>query len=451
MSKVPPYDTEAERACLGACLMSADALDKVSEDIVPDDFYHLVHQELYAAMLQMVNKNYTVDFITVSNYLRQQNKLDKVGGPAYLDRLSSTGTAVHLETYIHIVADKAVERRLIQAGNSILKLGYEGEEEVSEKVDKAEEVLFAVTDARLRSELLPVRHTLSDTFEQLFDTYKLGNIMPGLPTGWPELDNMIGGLQDGNLIIVGARPSMGKTAFALNLASHAALGPRKATVAIFSLEMSRDEIQSRLICSEAQINNTELRTGRLSEQEWQRMARRVDNLLEAPIYIDDQGGQSVLEIKSKLRRLSKKTPVKLVIIDYLQLMRGSAQFNYGPVNRVQEISEITRQLKLLAKDLHVPIVALSQLSRSLENRQDKRPIMADLRESGSIEQDADLIAFLYRDVYYNPASPAGNTVEVIVAKQRNGPVGTVELVFEIKYGRFESLCDEMAWREQDML
>lgn len=451
MPPIPPHNPEAEQACLGACFVDSEAFDKVSGIIAgPNDFYRFAHQVLYAAMIHLVNDNRNIDIITVSELLRSEKKLDEVGGAAYLDQLSSTGSAAHVENYARIVADKATERRLIQAGNAIVKLGYDAEDEVSEKVDRAEEALFAVSDSKQRNALLPLEQTLCETFAKLYDSYKLGNIVPGLPTGWPELDNLIGGLQAGNLIVVGARPSMGKTAFALDLARHAALRQygEAAAVAVFSLEMSRDEIQQRLICSTARVNNMDLRSGRLHDRDWQRIAEAVNRLQNAEIYIDDQPGQTVLEVKSKLRRLCRKVSVGLVVIDYLQLMRGSAQFNYGPVNRVQEISEITRQLKGLAKELQLPLVALSQLSRNLENRQDKRPIMADLRESGSIEQDADLIAFLYRDKYYNPATPEGDTVEVIVAKQRNGPVDTVKLTFVQRYGCFESQIDEAAWREQ---
>ena len=446
---VPPFSLEAEQACLGACFLDQEAFDKVSEIIAgPDDFYKIAHQVLYASMIHLTNDNHNIDLITVGEYLRQQKQLDEVGGFAYLDQLSSTGSAAHVSEYAHIVADKAVERRLIKAGNAIVTLGFDAAENIGDKVDKAEEMLFAVSDSKQKNALLPLEQTLSETFTKLYDNYKLGNIMPGLPTGWPELDNLIGGLQAGNLIIVGARPSMGKTAFALALARNAALGPRAAGVAVFSLEMSRDEIQQRLICSTARVNNTDLRSGRLQDRDWMRIAGAVEKLQEAPVYIDDQPGQSVLELKSKLRRLCRKVPVGLAVIDYLQLMRGSAQFSYGPVNRVQEISEITRQLKGMAKELKLPVVALSQLSRNLESRQDKRPIMADLRESGSIEQDADLIAFLYRDAYYNPGTPEGDTVEVIVAKQRNGPVDTVKLTFVPRYGCFESQIDVMEWRGQ---
>lgn len=449
MAPVPPFSLEAEQACLGACFIDADAFDKVSEIIAgPNDFYRIAHQTLYAAMIHLTNDNRNIDIITVAELLRSEKTLDGVGGVVYLDELSSTGSAAHVAEYARIVADKAIERRLIKAGNDIVTLGFDAQETVSDKVDKAEEMLFAVGDSRQKNALLPLEWTLNETFTQLYENFKLGNIMPGLPTGWPELDNLIGGLQAGNLIIVGARPSMGKTAFALALARNAALGPRSAAAAIFSLEMSRDEIQQRLICSTARVNNMDLRSGRLRDQDWQRIAGAVNRLEAAQIYIDDQPGQSVLELKSKLRRLCKKVPVGLAVIDYLQLMRGSAQFSYGPVNRVQEISEITRQLKGMAKELQLPVVALSQLSRNLENRQDKRPIMADLRESGSIEQDADLIAFLYRDAYYNPATPEGDTVEVIVAKQRNGPVDTVKLTFVPRYGCFESQIDEREWREQ---
>lgn len=446
---VPPFDLEAEQACLGACFIDQEALDKVSEIVAgPDDFYKIAHQVVYASMIHLSNENHNIDLITVTAHLRQQKQLDEVGGAAYLTQLSDIGCAAHVAEYARIVADKAIERRLIKAGNDIVTLGFDAQETVSDKVDKAEEMLFAVGDSRQKNALLPLKWTLNETFTQLYENFKLGNIMPGLPTGWPELDNLIGGLQAGNLIIVGARPSMGKTAFALDLARNAALGPRSAAAAIFSLEMSRNEIQQRLICSTARVNNMDLRSGRLRDQDWQRITGAVNRLEAAQIYIDDQSGQTVLEVKSKLRRLCKKVPVDLAVIDYLQLMRGSAQFAYGPVNRVQEISEITRQLKGMAKELQLPVVALSQLSRNLENRQDKRPIMADLRESGSIEQDADLIAFLYRDAYYNPGTPEGDTVEVIVAKQRNGPVDTVKLTFVPRYGCFESQIDVMEWREQ---
>ena len=442
MAAAPPYNAEAEQACLGSCLIDSDAIDLVGEIVSgPQDFYKIANQELYAAILHLLGDNRNIDIITVAEYLRQQGKLEAVGGAAYLDQLmASVASSAHVSEYAHIVADKATERRLIKAGNAIVQLGFEGGTEATEKVDQAEELLYAVSDGRVQNSLLPLEYTLADTFTQLYDSYRNGSPSAGLPTGWQELDSLIGGMQPGNLIVVGARPSMGKTAFALDLARHVAFGS-KAAVAIFSLEMSRDEIQQRLLCSTARINNMDLRGGHLRDQDWQRIGSAVNRLSSTPIYIDDQPGQSVLEVKSKLRRLGKREHLALVVIDYLQLMRGSAQFSYGPVNRVQEISEITRQLKGMAKELQVPVVALSQLSRNLENRQDKRPIMADLRESGSIEQDADLIAFLYRDKYYNPGTLEGDTVEVIVAKQRNGPVGTVVLDFTRRYGCFESLAD----------
>lgn len=442
---LPPCNIEAEQACLGACLLDSDAIDKVSEVISnPADFYKLAHQQIYATMLHLVNVNCNIDIITVSDYLRQQGHLNEVGGAAYLDNLSTTcQSSAHVAEYAHIVADTALARRLLQAGQGIIKLVYDGDDTVLDKVDKAEELLFAVSDQGKKCDLMPLESTLIDTFKELYEAHlNHGATALGLPTGWPELDNLIGGLKPGNLIVIGARPSMGKTAFALDLARHLALGGRDAAVAIFSLEMSRDEIQQRLVCATAQVNNRDLTSGRLTDMDWQRIANAIDNLTCAPIYIDDEPAQTVLGIKSKLRRLSKRVNLGAVIIDYLQLMHGSAKFASGPVNRVQEISEITRQLKGMAKELKVPVVALSQLSRALENRQDKRPIMADLRESGSIEQDADLIAFLYRDAYYNPATLAGNEVEIIVAKQRNGPVDTVRLEFINKYGCFCSQMEE---------
>jgi len=449
--RVPPFSLEAEQACLGACFIDQEAFDKVSEIVAgTDDFYKLAHQVLYGAMIHLSRENHNIDLITVGEYLRQQNKLEEVGGFSFLDQLSGIGSAAHVVEYAHIVADKAIERRLINAGNAIVALGFDAEENVGDKVDKAEEVLFAVSDTKQKNVLLPLEQTLSETFTKLYESYKLGNVTPGLPTGWLELDNLIGGMLPGQLIVIGARPSMGKTAFSLNLALNAARDNETGAVAVFSLEMSRDEIQQRLLCTTARVNNMDLRQGRIQDQDWQRIASAVAWLETVGIYIDDQGGQTVLEIKSKLRRLCKKAPMGLVIIDYLQLMRGSAQFAYGPVNRVQEISEITRQLKGMAKELQVPVVALSQLSRNLEARQDKRPIMADLRESGSIEQDADLIAFLYRDVYYNPASMDRDQVEIIVAKQRNGPVDTVKLKFVQQYGLFASQVEAARWHERTL-
>ena len=438
----PPNNIEAEAACLGACLLDSDALDRVAEIVAgPDDFYKLAHQEVYAAMLHLVAQSQNVDIITVSSYLRQQKKLSAIGGAEYLDQLTNAvGSSAHVANYAQIVADTATLRRLYQAGSAIASIAMEiSDDDANARVDKAEELLYSVSD-NSTSSLLPIESTLNDTFTVLYDSYLHGNPATGIPTGWTELDDLIGGMLPGQLIVIGARPSMGKTAFALDLGRRVALRNDTA-VAIFSLEMSRDELQQRLICATARVNNHDLRSGQLHDCDWQRIAMAVDKLAAVPIYIDDQPGQTALEIKGKLRRLHKQSALGLVIIDYLQLMRSGQSGSSSVVNRVQEISEITRQLKGMAKELKVPVIALSQLSRNLESRQDKRPIMADLRESGSIEQDADIIAFLYRDAYYNPATPDGDAVEVIVAKQRNGPVGTVILDFSRRHGCFDSPAD----------
>ncbi len=447
----PPHSLEAEQACLGSCLIDPDAFGKVSETLSgPDDFYREAHKEIYSAMVALAEDNSNIDLITVSHYLREHDKLELCGGASFLDGLTSmVAYSAHVGEYAKIVANKATERRLQQAGNAIVRLAFDGEEETAHKVDQAEEMVFAVSSLNQRSDLLPLKTTLASTFSTLYERYLNNITITGVPTGFDELDNLTGGLQPANLIVIGARPSMGKTAFALSLASNVAKNETMGAVAVFSLEMSRDEICQRLLCSQARVNNMDLRQGKLKDDDWQRVAAAVNILDNAPIFIDDQSGTTVLDIKAKLRRLKKREEsttglsqgrgLSLVIIDYLQLIRGSSA-NSGSSNRVLEISEITRQLKGLAKELHVPVVALSQLSRNLESRQDKRPIMADLRESGSIEQDADLIAFLYRDKYYNPQSEAGNTTEIIIAKQRNGPVDTVKLAFEQNYGCFTALA-----------
>ncbi len=443
----PPHSLDAEQACLGACLLDPDAFGIVADILSgPADFYRAAHSEIYAAMAALAQDNSNIDLITVSHYLREHSKLELCGGATFLDGLTSmVANSAHVREYAKIVANKAAERRLLQVGNAIVRLAFDGQEETAHKVDQAEELVFSVSSLSQRSDLQPIKPTLVDTFSTLYEHYLNGVTITGIPTGYEELDNLTGGLQPANLIVIGARPSMGKTAFALSLASNVAKNEECGAVAVFSLEMSREEICQRLLCSHARVNNTDLRQGRIQDADWQRIADAVNTLEKSPIFIDDQSGATVLDIKAKLRRLKKREEttaslsrghgLSLVIIDYLQLIRGSSA-NASNSNRVLEISEITRQLKGLAKELHVPVVALSQLSRNLESRQDKRPIMADLRESGSIEQDADLIAFLYRDKYYNPQSEAGNTTEIIIAKQRNGPVDTVKLMFDLSHGNF---------------
>ncbi|MBQ7567808.1 replicative DNA helicase [bacterium] len=457
------YSIEAEQACLGSCLIDSMAFDRVSEIIAgPEDFYREEHQVIYGAMLYLVSRNSNIDILTVGQYLKDQHKLELCGGAQFLDSLiSMVASSAHVGEYAKIVADKAIERRLQQAGNDIVRLAFNTQEETAYKVDLAEEMVFAVGDKSQKVDLMPLRDSIFTVEEHLRESYDQHQTVTGVPTGFEEIDLITSGFQPSNLIVIGARPSMGKTAFALSLALRVAVKAKRGAVAVFSLEMSREEICQRLLCSMAQVNNVDIRNGDVRDGDWQRIANAADELGKAPIYIDEQSSTTVLEMKSKLRRLKKKEESELglsgqkglamVIIDYLQLIHGGTSKNGSAgSNRVQELSEITRQLKGLAKELKVPVVALSQLSRNLENRQDKRPIMADLRESGSIEQDADLIMFLYRDKYYNPQSEAGDKTEIILAKHRNGPIGTIELVFQQKFGSFHSVEQSLNPGYEDM-
>lgn len=442
LSHLPPHSIEAEQACLGSCLIDPEAFDRVSELLSgADDFYREAHQEIYSAMVALAEGNQNIDLITVTNRLRNHAKLENCGGAAYLDSLIGiVGSSAHVSAYARIVADKATERRLQQAGNSIVRLSLDGEADAANKVDQAEELVFAVGNKRSRTELEQIKATLQDTFETLYERYRNKISITGVATGFADLDDITGGLQPTNLIIIGARPSMGKTAFAMSVAINVALNREKPGVAaVFSLEMSRQELCQRVLCSVAQVNAMDVRRGNLRDQDWQRIGRAMNQLNEAMLFIDDQAGTTVLEMKAKLRRLQKRHGLDLVVIDYLQLIRGSGRTD----NRVNEVSEISRQLKGLAKELNVPIVALSQVSRQVEARQDKRPGLSDLRESGAIEQDADLVAFIYRDEYYNPQTQDTNTAEVIIAKQRNGPVDTVKLSFVKRYGSFHNLSRDV--------
>lgn len=439
---LPPHSIEAEQACLGSCLIDPEAFDRVSEVLAgPDDFYREAHQEIYSVMVSLAEANQNIDLITSTNSLRNLGKLENCGGAAYLDSLISiVASSAHVSAYARIVADKATERRLQQAGNAIVRLSLEGEIEAANKVDQAEELVFAVGNRRSRTELEQLKTSLQDTFDTLYERYRNKISITGVATGFRDLDDITGGLQPSNLVIVGARPSMGKTAFAMSVAINVALNREKPGVAaVFSLEMSRSELSQRVLCSVAQVNAMDVRRGNLRDQDWQRITRAMNQLNEAMLFIDDQAGTTVLEMKAKLRRLQKRHGLDLVIIDYLQLIRGSGRTD----NRVNEVSEISRQLKGLAKELNVPIVALSQVSRQVEGRQDKRPGLSDLRESGAIEQDADLVAFIYRDEYYNPQTQDTNTAEVIIAKQRNGPVDTVKLSFVRRYGSFHNLSTDV--------
>lgn len=435
---VPPHNIEAEQACLGSCLIDPEALDRIQEVITgPDDFYRESHQDIFSAMVALAERNQNIDLITVCNQLRDMNKLESCGGAAYLDSLVTiVQSSAHVTAYAQIVSERATERRLMQAGTSITRLAMDGEIPPPEKVDRAEEMVFAVADRRKNQQLEQIKPVLERTFEELYERFQNQRSVTGISTGFSELDELTAGLQKSNLIIVAARPSMGKTAFCLSLAQNVVLNkedPR--VVAVFSLEMSTQELVQRVLCSKAQVNAMDVRRGNLRDTEWQKITRAMNVLNEAPLYIDDTAGITVLEMKAKCRRLQKRVGLDLIIIDYLQLMRGSGKIE----NRVQEISSISRQLKGLAKELNVPVIALSQVGRGVESRQDKRPGLSDLRESGAIEQDADVVAFIYRDEYYNPHTEDVGMAEVIIAKQRNGPVDTVKLSFVKKFAAFQNL------------
>ena len=435
---VPPHNIEAEQACLGACLIDSETIDRISEIVSgPEDFYREAHQDIYTAVVTLAEKNQNVDLITVTNQLRNMGKLETSGGPAYLDSLTTiVQSSAHASAYAQIVLDRATERRLQAAGNSISKIAMDGELTPANKVDRAEEMIFAVADRRRTQQLEQIKPLLQVLFDDMYERYLKKETVTGCPTGFRDLDDLTSGLQPSNLIIIAARPAMGKTAFVLSLAQNCVLDRDKPrTVALFSLEMSRTELVQRVLCSCAQVNQMDVKKGNLREEEWIRITRSMNVLAEAPFFIDDTSGITVLELKAKARRLQKRHGLDLIMIDYLQLMRGSGRIE----NRVQEISEISRQLKSLAKELNVPVIALSQVGRGVETRQDKRPQLSDLRESGAIEQDADIVAFIYRDEYYNPHTEDQNLAEIIIAKQRNGPVDTVKLAFVKRYAAFRNL------------
>jgi replicative DNA helicase len=433
--KVPPYNLEAEQSVLGSMLLSRDAIFVACERLKSEDFYKEAHRRIFEVIVELNENREPVDLITVSEALRSKKMLEQVGGVTYLTALTeAVPTAANAAYYCKIVEEKALLRRLINTASNILSMAYEPKGEVEELLDEAERMIFDIVQKRRVESFYHIKDILLSTFERIEELYNSEGGITGVPTGFPDLDAMTSGLQPSDLILIAARPSMGKTSFALNIAANAAIR-YKIPVAIFSLEMSKEQLVQRLLCAESHVDSHKLRTGRLDEEDWPRLARAMGPLSEAPIYIDDTPGISSLELRAKARRLKAEKGLGLILIDYLQLMTG----RNGAENRQQEISEVSRSLKALARELSVPVVALSQLSRAPEVRADHRPILSDLRESGSQEQDSDLVAFLYRDDYYNPDTEKKNIAEVIIAKQRNGPTGTVELVWLSKYTKFASI------------
>ena len=436
LERIPPQNLDAEQSTLGSMLLEKEAIYKGAEILRPDDFYREAHRVIFEVVVHLANKGEPVDLITVSEELKQRGMLDKVGGVAYLTQLVNfVPTAANVEHYANIVAEKSLLRSIISVATNIVKMGYEGTEEVDVILDRAEKEIFEISQKRNIKGFVNLRSILVETFERIEKLYESKGGVTGLPTGYSDFDRMTAGLQPSDLIILAARPSMGKTTFALNLASHAAVEV-KVPVVIFSLEMSKEQLALKLLCSEAGVDNQRIRTGTLRDDDWPKLSQALGRLSDAMLFIDDTPGISALEIRAKARRIKSEYGLGLIIIDYLQLMQSRSKSE----NRQQEVSEISRSLKALARELNVPVIALSQLSRAVEQRADKKPTLADLRESGSLEQDADIVGFLYREDYYNPETDRKNITELIIAKQRNGPVGTVDFFFQKEFSKFQSLA-----------
>ncbi|SDE79244.1 replicative DNA helicase [Sporomusa acidovorans] len=438
IDRVPPQNVEAEQSVLGAMMIEREAISKVSEILKPEDFYREAHRLIYNAMMELFNKNDAVDLVTVVEVLRREEKLEATGGIAYVSALAnSVPTAANVMYHARIVEEKALLRQLITTATNVAGMGYEANEEVAVIMDKAEKMILEVANRRAGQEFASIKNIIFDVFDKVSELYSSKGGITGLPTGFKDLDKLTSGLQPSDLILIAARPSMGKTAFVLNIAQHIAVREKQA-VAFFSLEMSKEQLVQRMLCAEAPIDAQRLRIGELENNDWDKLVRAADRLAAAPIFIDDTAGITVMEMRSKARRLKIEHDLKLIIIDYLQLMQGSTGSSRNE-NRQQEISEISRSLKALARELKVPVIALSQLSRSVESRQVKKPMLSDLRESGSLEQDADIVAFIYREDYYEPDTERKNITDIIVAKHRNGPVDSIQLFFHKQFTKFSDL------------
>lgn len=435
LGKVPPHDIEAEQAVIGSMLTDQEAVYAAIEKLKPEDFYREDNKQIYTAILNIYNKAEPIDIITLKAELSSMGKLDVVGGLEYIVELpEKVPTTANVDRYIKIVEEKSLLRNLIRAANEILSSGYAQEDEVENIVDHAEKKIFDVMQKKSQKGYTTIKDVLVESFTKLEELYNQKEHITGVPTGFAELDKKTAGLHGSELILIAARPAMGKSAFALNIGSYAATRAN-VPVAIFSLEMSKEQVGNRILCSEALVDSNNVRTGELNDEELGKLAETSGELSQAPIYIDDTPGISVMEIRAKCRKLKLEKNIGLVIIDYLQLIQGSGKTS----SREQEIAEISRSLKILAKEIEVPVIALSQLSRAVEARPDHRPMLSDLRESGSIEQDADIVMFLYRDDYYNEDSEKKNIAEVIIAKQRAGSTGTVDLAWLGKYTKFANL------------
>ncbi len=436
-AKIPPQNVDAEMSLIGAVLIDEDVLADITEVVTARDFYDKRHQMIYEAMVRLFEHHKPVDLLTLTDELKKKKQLEDVGGSAYLTELTNyVPTAAHAVTYGEMVAQSAVRRRLIKASGDIAELGYDDDFNVQELLERAEAELFSVSDQNLRQDLASLEQILLESFDRLEELHRNKGAIRGMKTGYRDLDNMTAGLQPSDLIILAARPAMGKTTLVTNLAYNIATINKKS-VLFFSLEMSKEQLIDRMLSDVSGVDSWNIRTGNLSDEDFAKLSEASGEMAEAPIYIDDTPGMTVLEMRTKARRAAHNAPLGLVVVDYLQLMQASAARSDG--NRVQEVSEISRGLKLLARELNVPVIALSQLSRSVESRSPQIPQLADLRESGSIEQDADIVMFIYREAYYNPDTDRENITDLIIAKHRNGPTGKVELYFHPERLRFMSL------------
>lgn len=435
LQRIPPQNLEAEMSILGCLMLDKDAMIKIGDLITPADFYEERHAQIYEAIVSLYEKNTSIDILTVTNWLEEKKLLEKVGGSSYLTQLvNAVPSSAHVTHYAFIVRKKGTLRRLINAAGEITNLGFNEDGDMEDILDKAEQKLFNISQKHLKQNFISIGNILHSTFERIDELHREKGKLRGLPTGYVDLDNLLGGLQKSDLVILAARPSMGKTSLALDIMRNVAVNA-KVPVGIFSLEMSKDQLVDRLLSSQSDVNLWKIRTGHLNDDDFEKIGQAMGELSESPIYIDDAAGSNIMEVRTKARRLQSEHGVGLIVVDYLQLMEGRDK-----ESRVQEVSEISRSLKLLAREINVPVLALSQLSRGVENRPDKVPQLADLRESGSIEQDADVVMFIYREeMYKGKDSKRPHIAEIHIKKHRNGPTGQVDLYFDADKTSFKNL------------
>lgn len=432
--KLPPQNIPAEQSVIGAMLLDKNAIMQAVEILSPDSFYKEAHRYIYEAILSISDRNEPVDLITVTEELRKTGKLDAIGGSVYIsDLLGSVPTAANVGYYARLVEEKAILRRLIEAGTAIVNDCFDEKNKVDFVLDNAEKTILEIAMKKARQGFFKIDNILKDVLDIMDKLYGKKEAITGIPSGFPDLDRLTAGFQNSDLVILAARPSVGKTALALNFAQNVAI-KYKMPVAVFSLEMSKEMLAQRLLCAEAEVDSQKIKTASLSDGGWKRLMKAIERLSQAPIFIDDSPLLTAMEMRAKARRLKKEHNIGMIVVDYLQLMQGRQNID----NRVQEISEIARSLKTLAREIDVPVIALSQLSRAIEQRQDRIPRLSDLRESGEIEQTADMVFFIHRDDYYNPTSDKGNIAQLIIAKHRNGPTGQIDLVFRKEFTKFES-------------